>query len=123
MAELDDEIARIAALRGKPVNYYTERAEARREGYELHANTIAAIFSPHPDPRRDLRAYDRLPAEVRTFVSESTLQLNASAIAGVAQEISPERLITTIQAHMPGQVRAWVQRHYGRGHPALRRIA
>lgn len=123
MADLDDDIARVAALRGKPVNYYTERAEERREAFALHENTVAAIFSPHPNPDRDLKAYDRLSAEVRAFVSESTLQLNACAIASVVDEVSETRLITTIQAHMPGQVRTWLMRHYGRAHPTLRRIA
>lgn len=121
MTQLDDDIARIAALRGKPVNYYTERQDARRRS--IPPETIHHLFVLSPDWRREQHVYDHLPARSREYISESVLPLNAQWWDALLDQYGgEEEIIGLVEAQMPGRRRDWIRKHYGRDHPGLRRL-
>jgi len=120
---LEDDIARIAALRGKPTNYYTD--PALRPERPLSQQLLDNLFSMPPSPERDLRFYDQLPDESRRFVSEAPLPINAAVYGALIQNAggSEERVASVTTARLPGQMKAWLLRHFGRDHPNLRKYA
>ena len=125
MSDLDDDIARIAALRGKKREDYIDPATNSYRssgGTSVGAHHIALIFTPGGDVETDLEAYDALPPSARQYVRNCPLPLNAPCYADALVHMDGERLETLVQAHLPGQMRAWIQRHYGTGHPSVRRL-
>lgn len=121
MSRLDDDIARIAALRGRPVNYYTDRQTERTRA--IPPDQIGHLFAPSPDWARDLRVYDRLPARSRGYISDAVLPLNAQWWRSLLDAYGPEEeIISLVEAQMPGRRRDWIRKHYGVGHPGLRRL-
>ena len=123
MTMLEDDLARIAALRGRPANYYTD--SGARPERPLSPALLDNLFSMPPNPARDLRSYDRLPPESRRFVSESPLPINAAVYRALLENAggSEERVATVTAGWRPGQMKAWLLRHFGRDHPNLRKYA
>lgn len=118
---LESDIARIAALRGKPVNYYTERPAERVRG--IPPETIGHLFALSQDWRREQRVYDRLPARSREYISEAVLPINAQWWHSLLDQYgAEEEIISLVEAQMPGRRRDWIRKHYGRDHPGLRRL-
>lgn len=117
---LDAEIAEIAALRGKPLANYENRAP---RGIPVAPQTIAHIFSGNPDWRSDIDYYDDCPADLRLFITECPLQLNAAFIYQTWEQdpSGTEDLISLLEAHMPTRVKSWLLRHFGAAHPNARK--
>ncbi len=115
---LDDDIARVAALRGKPVANYVE---AERDRRRIHSSQVRDLFKMAS--KGDMRAYDALPRRSRLILSE--LPINASAVkyrALLAHMQSETGLVEAVRDCLPGIVRDWVLDHYGRDHPGARRL-
>jgi hypothetical protein len=121
MTPLEHEIARVAALRGKPALNYLTRAP---RAVPVHPQTIANIFSGNPDWRSDISFYDDCPEDVRLFIRECSLQLNAATIYGTLEQCpgGGADLISLLEAHVPTRVKSWILRHYGPSHPSVRRL-
>lgn len=118
MADLQSDIARIAAQRGRDANYYTDRPAP-----PVSPQMVMVIVNPGADVAADFDAYDDLPEESRRFLQDTPFPFNAIAYASALRETRSEgRLIATLAAYMPQLVRLWVNRHYDRGHPSLRRL-
>lgn len=118
---LDDDIARIAALRGKPANYYTERQADRARS--IPPETLTHLFTLSQDWRREQAVYDHLPARSREYISECILPINAQWWDSLLDHYgAEEEIISLVEAQMPGRRRDWIRKHYGRGHPGLRRL-
>jgi len=119
MTDLADDIARIAALRGRHVANYEQIERDRRK--VSHAE-IVGLFRV-PDAMYDeMREFDRLPATSRQALSN--LPLNASAIRykALLNRARDERgLIRVIAMVLPEVVHGWVKRHYGTDHPTTRK--
>ena len=119
---LEDDIARIAALRGRPVENYTTARTLRT----LSPQLLQIVFSMTAEGvRQDLRAYDRLPEAARRFVSESTNQINAEVFGALVENADGdvERVEDAIAPLQAAKSKAWLLRHYGRDHPNLRKYA
>lgn len=125
MTSLQDEIARIAALRGKPANYYTapEAMTPERLSERVPAHVWANLFTMVPSQiPADLQHCDRLPQASRTFVKELPIPLNAAVYRSIltAANGSEDCVISLVQARIPGNVRNWLNKHY-RNHPNVRK--
>ena len=124
MSEVDPNIARIAALRGKPVNYYIARQDKTPPIDRVPVDWFGRVFNGNPDWARDMRSFDRLPARSREFLRSSPLPLNAEwwdTLLTAAND-DEEALISRVLAHVPGRMTDWIRQHYGAGHPSLRRV-
>lgn len=72
MSDLDEEIARIAALRGRSMAEVGElQARQALEQRRIPWSAIDQLFSPHVDPWADMLAYDELPAALRACFREA----------------------------------------------------
>ena len=122
MTEEEADIARIAAMRGHPVNYYTELQ--RSQVSAIPDNVLGNVFRGNEDWYRDIRAYDRLPPRSRAFLSACPLMLSAvwfDSLLGMFHG-DEEALISRLLDHVPGRLQDFLRRHYGAGHPNLRRV-
>lgn len=125
MSTLEDDLARIAALRGRPVeNYIAEakRLDGRQRG--VHSSQLVDLFRLDGDYRREMRAYDRLPPRSRLVLSEAPICPSASKYADLLARSGDEVfLIDALRDCLPGIVRNWALDHFGRDHPSARRLA
>ncbi len=87
MGQLEDDIARIAALRGRQPEELLERA---RRGRFPERHEAEAILRANPNVDRDLDWYDRLPAKSREFIRSQTIPLNAAAWYSLLHETGNE---------------------------------
>jgi hypothetical protein len=95
MSSLEDDIARIAALRGRRAEDYTDVAVARR--HPLPGATLATIEKPGPGAADDVEACDRLPPRSREFIRNHPHALNARAWEGaLLSGFSEEQIIRAI---------------------------
>lgn len=112
MTELEDDIARIAALRGKKAEDYAPAARAKLAPHPTH---IDLIMTPQPNRRRDIRATDTLPPASREFLRESPLMLNsvvwADALAGGIDEGLLLEAVRVAVERKLGQPLATFRRH------------
>lgn len=122
MSSLEDDIARIAALRGRPAPNY--QADAQRQARHLPSGYAARLFSGNPNPRDDLAFFDRLPQRSRDFIRECWWPLNAGWWAEILIGGVPEDVICdAVLAQLPDRRHDWIMRHYGPTHPSTRRLA
>lgn len=116
-----DDIARIAALRGRDANYYArlQRSAAER----ISDQTVGSIYRMQPDSRADLRAFDQLPEHSRAFVRESVMPLNAISYDSVLESChgDEDTLMSRLTSMSAAHTRTWVLRHYGSDHPSVRK--
>ncbi len=127
MTDLDDDIARVARLRGRSPE---EAAEAHRQMVNaqrraaLAPHRIAGLFLSLPDTKRDLRAYDRLPAASRAFMREETsVHVCATKWAETLTLCGDEAaLIATVRAYLAENLPYHAKHGYGADHPAARSL-
>lgn len=126
MSELDDEIARIAALRGRPAdtaNYVTEARAIQRRARQIHSSEIRGLFSM-PETGDDLRVFDRLPRRSQMVLAELPINASSGKYADLLLRIRDEAaLIDAVRDQLPGIMRDWLLDHFGRGHPSARKLA
>lgn len=122
MSEQDD-IARIAALRGRSLNYY---AKLQSEiSAAIPDQTFAHIWFGNPNWQDDIEAFDRLPRRSRQFISMCPLQLSSAWWESILSMNAgdEESIINRALASLPARVKDFLMRHYGAKHPNLRRMA
>ena len=94
MTDLDDDIRRIAALRGQRAEFYqAAQREAEKPRISWALVDMIATIPEGFDPSRDLEWFDRLPPAIRAAVRELDLQLNSMAIYSVWFEVRDESLV------------------------------
>lgn len=99
MTELDDDIARIAALRGRKAEDYAPEAVAQRRRVVPTARAIAALFHPTESERNNLDLTDALPEASRLFLRECPLVLNTDIWANALEAgVTEADLIKAAQA-------------------------
>lgn len=81
MTTLDDDIARIAALRGRTPEQAARAIAAAHAPRYPQRSEVDRILVMTPDTDLDLRAYEALPPKSRAFIRESPRPLNACAWA------------------------------------------
>lgn len=119
MTDLAADIARIAALRGKPVAGYLA---ADRLNRRISADHVRGIFQVPEAPLAEFRAWERLPARSRMALMELPLQTSAQRYSNLLSLIRDEQvLLEAVNDVLPDMVRAWLLRHYGRDHPGAGR--
>ena len=104
MTTLDEDIARIAALRGKPVEHYTAAEARRREARRMiNPLTLGRIGTPSSDARLDLAAYDRLPERSRRFIISCAAPINALVWRDLLADLDGDEdaLIDAVRAAIP----------------------
>jgi hypothetical protein len=68
---LEDDVARIAALRGKPVDGYLD-ADGRVVNAQVYLSDeqIGTLFIAMGEPKRDVAGFDDLPPASRAFIRD-----------------------------------------------------
>lgn len=124
MTDLQADIARIAAMRGRSPNDYNQHPQSLVARHATH-DRIGQLFYGNPDPRDDLGWYDDLPAQSRRFIANCPLQLNCGWWNSLLVDVGEDEdgLIDAVQSHIPGRVNLWILRHYDAGHPSTRKAA
>lgn len=74
MPTLDEDIARIAALRGRSAEPYVAAAH---QPPRLTRPAVMRILTPNPHPQHDIAFFDALPAKSREFIRGREEPLNA----------------------------------------------
>lgn len=70
MSTLEDDIARIARLRGRDPAELIQKARSGPT-YPIPVQLLSMIFMSDGDVRHELDAHDRLPAKSRRFITEA----------------------------------------------------
>lgn len=100
MSTLEDDIARIAALRGRGAE--TEALVERQAHVERRIAWAAVdmLFQPNPDPQADMLAFDELPRALRDCFRAAPVDkpMNArAALDLVATGKSVDAIIAAVQ--------------------------
>jgi hypothetical protein len=74
---LDEDIARVAAMRGQNTAEALAKA-ARLAQPDLKRDMVALILKPSPDERQDIRWFDMLPPASRAFIRECETPLSST---------------------------------------------
>lgn len=123
MADLDDDIARIAALRGRPVEEVRQTAERiDRERRRVSDSEIRDLFDV-PDGRSevDLDIFDKLPAELRVAIYDCPLMVSASKARVLYERTGHAGCIADgIRDQLPAMLKRYARQHYGKEHPAAK---
>lgn len=123
MSTLDEDIARIAALRGRSADTAGYQADAAYLARRIPKDSVAQIFKGNPDWRSDLEWFDHLPAPSRDFIRECVLQLNAGWWGETLRSgVKEDHLIGAVLTELPVRVHEFIMRHYGRDHPSARKL-
>ena len=125
MAQLDDDIARVAALRGKTsAEYVAAQAERQRltaAGGFITQTQFWDLFLGQPDGKTDLKVFDQLPAASRHFIAEFPFNICSAKWAGLlVGGVDEAALIGLVESNRRVLAKAWLKGHYGAGHPVLR---
>lgn len=81
MTALDNDISRIAALRGRTPEQAARAIAAAHAPRYPHRHEVDRIFAMSGATDDDFRAYEALPPKSRAFIRESPRPLNAVAWA------------------------------------------
>lgn len=109
MTDLAADIARIAALRGKPVDHY---AQIDRQARRISAEQVRGIFTPLEDWRAELRAWDRLSANARAVLRDLPFSVSAIKYHALYSQIRDEAaLLAAVRAELPRVERARADDH------------
>lgn len=116
---LEDDIARVARLRGKsPENYQREAVSAEAVARSLGAQRVRSIFFASPNAAADIRVYDALPMASRVFLRESPLNISALHYSELLEEVGDQAaLIDLLSQVIPLRVQEVVRQKYGASHP------
>jgi len=127
MTTLEDDIARVAALRGKTglaQNYVQEARSIERRGRGASASEIRDLFAiPDGRERADIRVYDHLPPRSRRLLQDVPINASAEKYADLLDRMRDEScLISAVQDCLPAVVHDWVVKHYGLSHPSAAKV-
>ena len=98
MTQLEDDIARVAALRRKDAAPYQEAAKRPKES----VYSFSDLFAMHGHRAVDMDAYDRLPALSREEVGLAPRPINATVWFELIKEFggNERALIAQYRAHL-----------------------
>lgn len=120
MSELEDDIARVAALRGKSAEHYISGAWRARTS--ITQQEFMLLFTGQPVAEVDIAAYDVLPERSRHFIIEFPLHINAERwLLLLSSGVTEERLIELVRLNERTLAASWVRSHYGPSHPGATR--
>ena len=123
MPDLDADIARIAALRGRPAQAYVEAA-ADLEVQRTHIGRQRAVaaFNGDGDGRGDLRHYDALPARSRAFLRDAPTWISAKHWLDMLDTTDGDerKVISLFEAVIPEHIDQRLRRAYGAKHPSVK---
>ena len=93
MSQLEDDIARVAALRGRSAPVPQKR--------QINGVSLGMLLIMGPDPRRDLQALDDLPEASRRFITTWPRPINSVAWSNMLDEHDGDEqfLIRTFHAY------------------------
>ena len=119
MSTLNDDIARIARLRGRdPSNYQQGPLTAEVVARKLGAKKVRSIFYAPENTRMDILVYDELPLASRVFLRDATVHISALKYSELLEEIGDQSaLIGLLSQVIPMRVQEVVRRNYGPDHP------
>jgi len=119
MPTLEEDLERIAALRGLPTNFFVQ---AQTE-VPVPRDALALVFDmPHDARDDDFAAYDRLPEFSRRIISECPLPINCMVYRHLLMAVpNEERVANAVADLFPRRMKHWLLRHYDRDHPNLRK--
>lgn len=116
---LDDDIARVARLRGKDPSTYLGDKPAP----QLGRPQLSRLFEMSSDFARDIEAYDRLPKRSREEIDAADRPLNSRVWLGFLQQLDGDEgaLISQWRAYLAWclgrEYKALVRRDRKRGRP------
>lgn len=127
MTELEDDIARVAALRGQTPEQAAAAAEAlrlQRRRDALSEQRIGGLFLALADQKRDLRVYDRLPPASRAFMREETAVHVCAIKWREALDLCGDEaaLLAAVRAYLAENMPYHAKHGYGPDHPAARSL-
>lgn len=114
VSDLDADIARIAAMRGRPVVDYqvAERLRTYERRGMGHAEVLRLAEIP-PDWRAEMRRFDALPRWSRALLVNAPVMLSAIKYAELLERCEDEAwLIRTVESNMPILVRRYLAKAY-----------
>lgn len=119
MVDLEDDIARIARIRGRdPVNYQRAALSVHAVARKLGPERVRSIFFAPKNSIADIRVYDALPLASRVFIREATVHISAlkySELLEIAGDQSA--LIGLLSQVIPLRVQEVARKNYGETHP------
>lgn len=115
----EDDIARVARLRGRnPLNYTSERVSVETVAMKLGAESLRGIFVPPHDPGTEMLFYDALPKPSRMLIADSPVAISAVKFADLLEiAMDQAALISLVRQIIPLRLREIVVRRYGPKHP------
>jgi len=120
MNALEDDIARIAALRGQSADAYIDaNRSAQAIAMRIGPAAVRRSFVLSERPRDDYAVFDLLPPLSRQLLRESPVPINSIAYWDLLEQAdgNEQALIALYRACIPLQASYNARRHYGRDHP------
>jgi hypothetical protein len=116
------ELARVAALRGRPVEDYTPQKVAERQAERVRRNIplqlINTLWKHHPDPKFEIRAMDRLPRRSRLYIANCDLCISPIKWEILLEHCGSEAgTIKLVDGLKPLLIQSAVLQAYGSSHP------
>ena len=125
MSALQDDIARVAALRGRSVDECMDAA-AQLKAQEARLLTEGAVttlfvgYGSHESAWADVDQFDHLPPASRAFIAESPMFVNAYNWRRMLAQVSEGALIAAARKHLAENMPYDTRRKYGANHPEAR---
>lgn len=119
MPDLEDDITRIARLRGRdPANYQRAAASVQSAARKLGPERVRSIFFAPKNTMADIRIYDALPLASRVFIREATVHISALKYSELLEAVGDQAaLIELLSQVIPLRVQEVARKNYGETHP------
>jgi hypothetical protein len=116
---LDDDIARVARLRGRdPGNYQCETISIEVVAKKLGPLRVRSIFFAPENATMDIQIYDMLPLASRVFIREATVNISALKYSELLEDVGEQSvLIGLLSEVIPLRIQEVVRAKYGPDHP------
>jgi len=120
MNALEDDIARIAALRGQSADAYIDaNRSAQAVAMQIGPAAVRRSFVLSDRPRDDYAVFDLLPPLSHQLLRESPVPINSIVYWDLLDQAdgNEQALIALFRACIPLQACENARRHFGRTHP------
>lgn len=116
---LEDDIARVACLRGRdPGNYHRKVNSVEEIAQRLGSKRVRSIFFAITDPTFDIRVYDALPMASRVFIREAPVHISALKYSELLEDAGDQAaLIELISQCIPFRIQEVTRHKYCPTHP------
>ncbi len=119
MPNLEDDIARIAAMRGRPVESVLLAERQRRL---ISCDDVARLFGPLPESASEFAAMERLSADARSVIREAPETMSACRYHTLVPRHGEAATLGAIRQFMPQIIAAYAKVNYGSTHPQARAV-